>query len=59
MWLALRFLCFGESGWMLADAQWTLFEPLIEVCRPHAKVPPRHLRRTIGAILWRHDNGAK
>ena len=26
---------------------------------PDAKVPPRHLRRTIGAILWRHDNGAK
>ena len=44
---------------MLTDTQWTLLEPLIEVCRPHAKVPPRHLRRTIGAILWRHDNGAK
>ena len=44
---------------MLTDAQWTLLEPLIEVCRPHAKVPPRHLRRTMGAILWRHDNGAK
>ena len=34
-------------------------EPLIEVCRPHAKVPPTNLRRTIGAILWRHENGAK
>ena len=44
---------------MFTDAQWTLLEPLIEVCRPHAKVPPRHLRRTVGAILWRHDNGAK
>jgi len=44
---------------MLTDAQWTLLEPLIEVCRSHAKVPPRHLRRTMGAILWRHDNGAK
>ena len=44
---------------MLTDTQWTLLEPLIEVCRPHAKVPPRHLRRTMGAILWRHDNGAK
>lgn len=44
---------------MLTDTQWTLFEPLVEACRPHAKVPPRHLRRTIGAILWRHDNGAK
>lgn len=44
---------------MLTDAQWTMLEPLIEACRPPAKVPPRHLRRTVGAILWRHDNGAK
>jgi transposase len=33
--------------------------PLIEACRPAAKVPPQHLRRTISAIVWRHDNGAK
>ena len=39
---------------MLTDAQWTLLELLNEVCRPHAKVPLRHLRRTIRAILWRH-----
>ena len=44
---------------MLTDAQWVMLEPLIEACRPHAKVPPRYLGRTIGAILWRHDNGAK
>ena len=44
---------------MLADAQWAVLEPLIEACRPPAKVPPRHLRRTLGAIVWRHDNGAK
>ena len=44
---------------MLTDARWVMLEPLIEACRPHAKVPPRYLRRTIGAILWRHDNGAK
>jgi transposase len=44
---------------MLTDAQWTVLEPLIGAVRPHAKVPPRHLRRTVGAILWRHDNGAK
>ena len=43
----------------LTDEQWAVLEPLVEVCRPHAKVPPQHLRRTIGAILWRHDNGAK
>ena len=44
---------------MLTDAQWALLEPLIEACRPPAKVPLWHLRRTISAILWRHDNGAK
>ncbi len=44
---------------MLTDVQWTLLGPLVEACRPHAKVAPRHLRRTIGAILWRHDDGAK
>jgi transposase len=44
---------------MLTDAQWAELGPLVEVCRPHAKVPPRHLRRTISAILWRHANGAK
>ncbi len=43
----------------LTDEQWAVLEPLVEACRPRAKVPPRHLRRTIGAILWRHDNGAK
>ena len=44
---------------MLADAQWTKLEPLIEACRPKGKTPPRDLRRTISAILWRHQNGAK
>src|ERR671912_2631011 len=44
---------------MLTDAQWTMLEPLVEACRPHAKVPPSDLRRTISAILWRHENGAK
>src|SRR3712207_4934484 len=43
----------------MTDAQWAVLAPLIERCRPHAKVPPRHLRRTISAIIWRHDNGAK
>ena len=36
-----------------------ILEPLIEACRPPAKVPLRHLRRTISALLWRHRNGAK
>jgi len=44
---------------MLTDTQWGVLEPLVERCRPHAKVPPSHLRRTISAILWRHANGAK
>ena len=44
---------------MLADGQWAVLEPLIEACRPPAKVAPRNPRRTICAILWRHRNGAK
>lgn len=44
---------------MLTDVQWAVLEPLIEACRPPAKVPPQHLRRTVSAIVWRHDNGAK
>ncbi len=44
---------------VLTDAQWTVLEPLVEACRPHAKVPPSHLRRTMEAILWRCTNGAK
>ena len=44
---------------MLTDAQWDVLEPLIEMVRPQAKVLPRYLRRTVGAILWRHDNGMK
>lgn len=44
---------------MLTDEQWAVLDPLIEAVRPPAKVPLRHLRRTVGAIVWRHDNGAK
>ena len=44
---------------VLTDGQWAELEPLVEVCRPHAKVPPSHLRRTVEAILWRCQNGAK
>ena len=44
---------------MMTDEQWTVLEPLIDACRPHAKVPSPHLRRTLEAILWRHENGAK
>jgi transposase len=44
---------------VVTDEQWAVLEPLVEACRPHAKVPPSNLRRTISAILWRHTNGAK
>ncbi len=44
---------------MLADAQSMKLEPLIEACRPKGKTPPKDLRRTLSAILWRHENGAK
>ncbi len=44
---------------MLSNAQRAELEPLVEACRPHAKVPPSELRRTVEAILWRCTNGAK
>ena len=44
---------------MLDDVEWGKLEPLIEACRPRGKTPPQDLRRTISAILWRHQNGAK
>ena len=40
---------------MLTDGQWAV----LEACRPLAKVVPQNLRRTMSAILWRHQNGAK
>src|SRR5215211_2225065 len=47
------------GGAMLTDGAWMRLEPLIEACRPKGKTPPQDLRRTISAILWRHQNGAK
>ena len=44
---------------MRLNAQWAVLEPLIEACRPRGKTPPQDLRRTLSAILWRHQNGAK
>ena len=44
---------------MLNDAQWAALEPLVHACRPKAKTPPQDLQRTLSAILWRHQNGAK
>jgi transposase len=44
---------------IFTDAAWAVWEPLIEEVRPHGKTPPQDLRRTISAIFWRHQNGAK
>ena len=44
---------------MLTDAHWMRLEPLVEACRPKGKTAPKDLRRTISAIVWRHQNGAK
>src|SRR5215210_4406163 len=34
---------------MLADAQWTKLEPLIEACRPKGKTPPQDLGHPLAA----------
>ena len=44
---------------MLTDAQWAMLEPLVEQCRPKGKTPLHDLRRTLEAILWQRENGAK
>src|SRR3954454_24622256 len=44
---------------VLTDERWAALAPLLEVCRPKGKTPPRDLRQTIGAIVWRHANGAR
>src|SRR5512133_3850126 len=49
----------GSGSEILSDAAWAIWEPLIEEVRPRGKTPPKDLRRTISAILWRHQNGAK
>src|SRR3954449_9306692 len=47
------------GGAMLTDGAWMDLEPLIEACRPKGKTAPKDLRRTLSAIVWRHQNGAK
>jgi transposase len=49
----------GGEMQVLTDAQWAVLAPLIEEVRPRGKTPHHDLRRTIEAILWRHQNGAK
>ena len=49
-----------EPGYgVLTDGQWAALAPLIEQCRSPHKTEHANLRRTIEAIIWRHDNGAK
>jgi transposase len=49
----------GSANQIFTDASWAVWAPLIEEVRPRGKTPPKELRRTISAILWRHQNGAK
>src|SRR3954471_13262409 len=50
----------AETGYgVLSDAQWAALAPLIAQCRPLHKTEHKNLRRTIEAIIWRHENGAK
>ena len=44
---------------VLSEAQWRRLAPLIEAVRPRGKTEHHDLRRTIEAIVWRHQNGAK
>jgi transposase len=49
----------GTGCEVFTDAAWAAWEPLIEEVRPRGKTPPKDLRRTISAVFWRHQNGAK
>src|SRR4051812_23195470 len=49
----------GSRPQVLTDAQWEVLAPLIGACRPPHKTEHHDLRRTIEAIIWRHDSGAK
>jgi transposase len=52
-------LPFRRATLALTDEQWAAPESLAGACRSHAKVPSKDLRRTMSAILWRRQNGAK
>lgn len=49
----------GNGTGTFTDETWAIWERLIEAVRPHGKIPLHDLRRTIAAIFWRHENGAK
>jgi len=47
------------DGFTLSPDIRRVLGPLVEACRPVAKVPSQTLRQTMSAIVWRHENGAK
>ncbi len=49
----------GTGTGPFTDETWAIWGPLIEAVRPRGKTPPHDLQRTIAAIFWRHENGAK
>src|SRR4051812_5074573 len=55
-WLGRRS---GETMQVLTDAQWAKFEAAIAAANIRGARPRTEERRTIEAIIWRVDNGAK
>ena len=55
------FCCFGRGKTMrvLSDAQWAKFEAATAAVKLRGARPRKEDRRTIEAIIWRLDNGAK
>jgi hypothetical protein len=49
----------GETMQVLTDAQWAKFEAAIAAANIRGARPRTEERRTIEAIIWRLDNGAK
>ena len=44
---------------MLTDAPRAVLAPLIDACRPAPETAHHNLRRTLEAVIWRHENGAR
>jgi transposase len=49
----------GETMQVLTDAQWAKFEAAITAANIRGARPRVENRRTVEAIIWRLDNGAK
>src|SRR5215213_3589996 len=49
----------GSGVQVFTDAVCAVWGLLIEVVRPRGKAPPTELRRTVSAIVWRHQYEAK